>query len=114
MKQQINTNGRTYIIDWADNTQHSGTIKRELQVGDVYGQHRSMNPFLLVQAVYQSEDNRNYCLLGMGCSPNSNDFFLHLHTLYEIDEYLVKHGMKFVRNINQEIAHLVGPDPETK
>lgn len=104
---EVNHNGKEYVLD-VEIAIQSGAMKPKypLQPGDVYKAttHYS-NPFLLVRIDYARDQ---YQLLGMGCSPNSNDFFCRgPHTLGEIGEYLERNGMVFHRNINKEIHNLV-------
>jgi hypothetical protein len=79
------------------------TEQRELKQGDVFVRHGYCNQ-LLVECAY----NTKYQLLGMGCGVNSNDFYEKIHTLKEIEAYLDKEGYKFLKNINEQVAKLVG------
>lgn len=69
----------------------------------VYGKDK-INNFLLVQATYSPP---RYQLLGIGPQCNSGPFFDNLHTLPEIEEYLLTNDMVYCKNIHSEIKSLV-------
>lgn len=77
-----------------------------LQPGDVYSGPK-INKLLLVRVTFAYEESL-YQLLGIGCGPNSNDFFQKTHTLGEIKEYLEEKKTVFVKNIEREVVRLVG------
>lgn len=59
---------------------------------------------LLVQVIYGRD---NYQLLGLGCCPNSNNFYHKTHSLDEIKEYLIEKGMVFKKNVNEKLLNLI-------
>ena len=79
---------------------------RPMQAGDVY-KHPSniINRFLLVRVNYR---NDAWMLLGLGCNPNSGEFFESgTRTLAECENYLERNSMVFSHNINAEVSGLV-------
>ncbi len=113
MNKLITVNGESYMLDLdrAIGTKCLRKVtefdKRDLLPGDVFVPQRGVptNPFLLVQSAYGRDDS--WQLMGLGCSPNSDDFHRRLHTLEEIKEYLIEEKMVFAENINREIEKLV-------
>lgn len=82
----------------------------KIKPGDVFAHPtQKINNLLLVAGVNQygmNPENR-YQLLGMGLSCNSNPFYNKLHSLEEIEVYLIEKEMVFVKNIDDEICALV-------
>lgn len=111
---KIQHNGKDWSLN-IDRAIELGVLKEKInikdgviQVGDVFVcPLNKTNPFLLVKPLYHSEDNKDYALLGMGCSPNSGEFFHSLHTLGEIEEYLADYKMVFKKNIDTYITNNV-------
>ncbi len=103
---EINHDGKKYNLNIAQaiaegSAKEIYVVKEgRLQAGDVF--QGNINPFLLVQCTYGLNQ---YQLLGInGVSPNSSLFFEQIRTIEEVETYLIKNRMKFVRNI----ADLIG------
>lgn len=112
---KISHNNSEYSLD-VDGAIKAGFMKpiRPLKAGDVYvdasgrGGHTSQ---LLIQAIWGDRCDRDakiWALLGMGCSPNSNEFFCSLRSLNEIDQYITAKGLIFKNNIRESVLDLKG------
>ena len=109
MKTQVEIAGTKYLLD-IDKAKKDGYLTKipnyPLNAGDVYVTTKPgrCNPLLLVQVTYSADQ---YQLLGMGASPNSNEFYRGTHSKDEVREYLIKLNMKFAKNVNDAIYKLV-------
>lgn len=109
----IKIEGTEYRID-IDRAKEFGVLKEKtkypLLPGDVYVCEKgNVNNLLLIQTQYGLTDkDKRYNLLGIGFSPNSNDFYCKPdHTIEEIKKHLEDKKMQFSHNIGKEIRKLV-------
>lgn len=103
---EITYKNKTYVLDPELAIDTGALVVKKilpLHSGDVY-KHAKYCSQLLVNVAYGKDE---WQLLGMGCSPNSNDFFREVHTIKEIENELRKDDYEFVRNISGEVCRLV-------
>ena len=114
----VSINGKLYMVNNPIKAIREGYLvpipEYPLEPGDVYVDLVGhFNPLLLVQVIYENfydpnvKSTARYQLLGMGCRPNSNDFYFTVHTKKEIEEYLLKQKLVFSHNIESDMSKLV-------
>jgi hypothetical protein len=121
-QQIITINGQRVLAKFPNKDVMAGTFEpmpqHPLKVGDVYvDPDGDINSLLLVQAVYvplsEQREAKIWALLGIGLSPNSNEFYSSLHTLEEIEFELLENGMQYSHNVQDKvICYLVLPKPQ--
>ncbi len=117
---KIQHNNENYTLDMSAAIK-MGILVKDLsdpttfKAGDVFAiKGNENNPFLLIRAKYldygiaQTDTKvKAYQLMGIGCTPNSGEFFKELHSLEEVYNHLSKLKMVRIGNLRSTIYQLV-------